>query len=461
MHHLVLCLAKCLAGNVSARKQSGAALFPQRVAQRSALQSALSKPSTAVHADQSVPAKVPRPHEALVDPDSSDSDAEGAAAGAESADIVALKAKIKELEAAKITAAATAEAALLKARARTTKYKTANKELRKKHQSVNSSPDSDASGHSGVIAELAQLVKARKALVKSAEPRRPKPLNGEGEQDLAAGVRRFVNALQLFFQLSNLAPELWAANARLYLEGSPADYMQTALKSLPAAESTDWTNFCTLLSTRFGQIDPDAEFWAQLENLKQGSLTAVQYVHKMRYCFNGITVLPLSNGEKIHRFMTGLNPRVKEKVVTAPYGMGDGSGKWLDPDQLMQYTVMQAQVLLNGGAVSAAAAASSPSSIGQKRSSDGGNAGGNGQRKKLKKNSAGNGQKKPNGKGGSALNRSLAEREWLSANNYCWHCCEKGHASYNCVAKGEGKPPAPDMPAGYKAKKAVQKAAKA
>ena len=114
--------------------------------------------------------------------------------------------------------------------------------------------------------------------------------------------------------------------------------MQTALKSLPAAESTDWTNFCTLLSTRFGQIDPDAEFWAQLENLKQGSLTAAPYVHKMGYCFKGITVLPLSNGDKIHSFMTGLNSRVKEKVVTALYGMGDGSGKWMDPDQLMQCT---------------------------------------------------------------------------------------------------------------------------
>ena len=84
----------------------------------------------------------------------------------------------------------------------------------------------------------------------------------------------------LFFQLSNLAPELWAANASLYLKVSAADYMQTAVKSLPAAESTDWTNFCSLLRTRFGQIDPDAEVRARLENLKQGSLTAAQYVHK-------------------------------------------------------------------------------------------------------------------------------------------------------------------------------------
>ena len=39
---------------------------------------------------------------------------------------------------------------------------------------------------------------ARKAPVKSAESRRPKPFNGEGEQDLAAGVRTFVDALPVF-----------------------------------------------------------------------------------------------------------------------------------------------------------------------------------------------------------------------------------------------------------------------
>ena len=91
------------------------------------MQSALSKPSFALDVDQSVPANVPRPHEAPVEPDSSDSDAERAAAGAESAGIVALKAKIKELESVYCCLT------LLKTRARAIKYKTANKELRKKH----------------------------------------------------------------------------------------------------------------------------------------------------------------------------------------------------------------------------------------------------------------------------------------------------------------------------------------
>ena len=51
-------------------------------------------------------------------------------------------------------------------------------------------------------------------------------------------------------------------------------------------------------------------------------MTAAQYVHKMQHCFNGIVELPLSDGEKIERFTTGLNPALKKLVVTTPVGMG-------------------------------------------------------------------------------------------------------------------------------------------
>ena len=89
----------------------------------------------------------------------------------------------------------------------------------------------------------------------------------------------------------------------------------------------------------------------------------------MRYCFNDTTEMPLSKGEKIHRFLHGLNLRVREKMVTAPYGMGDTNGKWLDPDELMRYTVMQARALLDGGAVHSSSSARRSCSYGQKRMS--------------------------------------------------------------------------------------------
>ena len=54
-----------------------------------------------------------------------------------------------------------------------------------------------------------------------------------------------------------------------------------------------------------------------------------------------------------------------------PYGMGETSGKWLEPVRLLQYPVMYPQVLILEGAVSPAAA--SPVAVGQKRPSDKGN----------------------------------------------------------------------------------------
>ncbi|DBB16672.1 TPA: hypothetical protein ACH3X3_014920 [Trebouxia sp. C0006] len=215
----------------------------------------------------------------------------------------------------------------------------------------------------------AKTVSSAPVVGKSAELRRPKPLTREGDQDQAGAVRRFCNALSLFFELSNTHPDDWALHGRTYLDGTAADYMHTAMHALPKIERT-WATFCALLGTRFGQIDPDTEFWDQLKDLKQGSLHAAQYVHKMQYCFNGITELPVSAGEKIQRFMDGLNPTLKRLVVTAPFGMGR-HGKWLDPNQLMSYTVTQAQGLPNGGAVGPAASSPLVSQSGHKRSHDG------------------------------------------------------------------------------------------
>ena len=87
----------------------------------------------------------------------------------------------------------------------------------------------------------------------------------------------------------------------------------------------------------------------------------------------------------------------------------------------MQYTVLQAQALLNGGAVTGPTPAVA---VGQKRNSD---VVANGPAKKFKK-------KQSNGSGFKKQNKNVAarndgERAYLTANNMCWHCKAKGHAS--------------------------------
>ncbi len=134
----------------------------------------------------------------------------------------------------------------------------------------------------------------------------------------------------------------------MYLEDSAAEHMDTAIQVLPVAERNNWDKFCEILTSGFGTLDPDAEAWAKLRVLQQRKLSASEYVHQMRACFNGITVLPLSAGEKIERFLTGLNPELHRLVVTAPQGLGV-NGKWLDPNSLMSYAVQQSQALACGG----------------------------------------------------------------------------------------------------------------
>ena len=292
---------------------------------------------------------------------------------------------------------------------------------------------------------------------KPADPRRPKPFSGEGSQDQAGEVRRFTHAMSVFFDVAHIPAQDHVAYARLNLEGAAADYVHTAMQSMPDGKRTDWETFCACLNARFGCIDPDADFWDQLRDLKQRDMTVAQYVNKMQYCFNGITVLPLSAGEKIERFRSGLNPALLRLMVTAPIGMGV-NGKWTDPDNLMEYAILQGQALQAGGAVhtpsSSHAEVRAP-----KRSHDG--SGSNKSKKKHARHGNGgngngghaNGSGGGNGNGGHRTGgfsdtkfRSAVEKKWLADNQRCFHCCQAGHTSSACPTRQSA---AADMPKAF------------
>lgn len=273
--------------------------------------------------------------------------------------------------------------------------------------------------------------------MKALEPRKPKPFNGEAKCAKHVHVRRFIRMLTQYFELCRLPRALWAPHARMYLEDSAAEHMDTACEALPASERNDWDKFCDILKSGFGNLDPDAEAWDKLRELKQRSLTASEYVHQMRSCFNGIKLLPLSAGDKIERFLSGMNRDLYRLVVTAPVGMGL-RGKWLDPDSLMTYAVQQSQALGNGGASSSCPTYLEVAS-----------------------------RKRPHEEGGSArpafvraAGKAVAsakktarasftttdEMTWLSSNNRCcYHCTEQGHRSFECQQKKNGASAA-DMP---------------
>ncbi|KAA6422464.1 MAG: hypothetical protein FRX49_07639 [Trebouxia sp. A1-2] len=160
----------------------------------------------------------------------------------------------------------------------------------------------------------------------------------------------------------------------------------------------------------------------------------------MRYCFNGIVELPLSDGEKIERFMSGLNAPLKRLMVTAPLGMGR-NGKWLGADELMSYAVLQARALPNAAAISHVGSAAGSS---KKPKVNGPS---NGAAKAGTSGKVGNGQsgKKPK----KASFRDDDVKEWLRKNNPCYHCCKPNHASFDCKSKDNSEPAAA-MPDAYK-----------
>ena len=93
----------------------------------------------------------------------------------------------------------------------------------------------------------------------------------------------------------------------MYLEDTASEHMDTAMQGLPANERDSGPKFCDVLISGFGTLDPDAEAWSKLRVLRQRNLSASDYVHQMRAFFNGTTVLPLSAGEKVERFLSGRN----------------------------------------------------------------------------------------------------------------------------------------------------------
>ena len=253
------------------------------------------------------------------------------------------------------------------------------------------------------------------APVKALEPRKPKPYSGEGVAAQHGHVYRFLRVLTQFSELNKLPTGWWAPHARMYSEDSAAEHMGTAIQALPVTERNNWDKFCEILTSGFGTLDPDAEAWATLRVLQQRKLSASEYVHQMRACFNGITVLPLSAGEKIERFLTGLNPELHRLVVTAPQGLGV-NGKWLYPNSLMSYAVQQSQALACGGAKD------NPATYLKVAASS--------YKKRPHMDVGRSSPARPTNKKSSLLKSGFcgkAELKWLGDNNRCYHCTEKGH----------------------------------
>ena len=168
----------------------------------------------------------------------------------------------------------------------------------------------------------------------------------------------------------------------------------------------------------------------------------------MQSCFEGITVLLLSLGDKIERFIQGLNDGLRIRTLPAPVGAGV-QGKWMDIHDLMNYAIQLSHNLPREGAVTVSAAASQhPAPRGHGRSiGPVGLSAGRGVVKHRTQTSAdgqasGSYVRNPN-------RRSQAEEEWLNEKRRCFFCCSIGHKSHQCGARNVADARKAPMPAEY------------
>ncbi len=96
-----------------------------------------------------------------------------------------------------------------------------------------------------------------------------------------------------------------------------------------------WRTFSSLLTQAYGRNDREPLARSKLDSLKQeGSVQT--YARVFRETVACITRMPLSEGDKLHRFKANLAPKLKDRCSVKP----DGT-EWDNLDELISFAVRQ------------------------------------------------------------------------------------------------------------------------
>ena len=268
----------------------------------------------------------------------------------------------------------------------------------------------------------------------------------------ATDVTPWLKTVNNYLKLNGatIEQDKWPAVGRSFLDGAAARSMDSAILSLPVGVTQTWQQFEQCLLTSFGHSDAEEEHRKGLRGAsgKQKSKTVTEYVRHMQSCFEGITVLPLSMGDKIERFIQGLNDDLRIRILPAPVGAGV-QGKWIDICDLMNYAIQLSHNLPREGAITVSAAASQNAAPrGRGRSSGpAGLCAGRGIVKHRSQASADGQASGPYVR--SSNRRPPAEEDWLNEKKQCFFCCEIGHRSNQCNARQVVGAKRAPMPAEY------------
>ena len=108
----------------------------------------------------------------------------------------------------------------------------------------------------------------------------------------------------------------------------------------PSVESENkdpqlWDNFYDALLTAYGSVNQELVARNKLRTLRhKGSVE--EYANEFEQLCSHITKSPISRGDKIEQFVSGLKEEIRKKVLVDPRGDG---GLWEDIKRLINYAV--------------------------------------------------------------------------------------------------------------------------
>jgi hypothetical protein len=129
----------------------------------------------------------------------------------------------------------------------------------------------------------------------------------------------------------------WVVIASTYLETNVAQHWDVLAMELRTDKKDPllWDNFQDALITAYGSVNQEMVARNKLRTLKQrGSVD--EYANEFQHMCSQITKSPISRGDKVERFLSGLKEDVRSKVLVDPRGDG---GPWEDIKRLINYVV--------------------------------------------------------------------------------------------------------------------------
>lgn len=263
---------------------------------------------------------------------------------------------------------------------------------------------------------------------KPAEP----PKFGGKDQD----VREWLSSIEHYLWIGDCEEHKRVPMALTFLAPKVANHwrMRAVEMEREGRNIYDWAEFRTEMIAAYGSANPESKAAQKLQRFRQIG-TVEEYSRRFLELVAQITTLPMSEGDKIRSFLSGLSSDMQVEMATASRGQ-----PWTNFEMLRTTAVALDNSLRNARSMIKGKGKMEQSFSSKNRFSEASSSkSGGGKRKDFSRPKGGNGKfpnpKKPKAQS-SGPKLSAEERQKLFKENKCFLCKKEGHKSVDCPEKG-------------------------